>query len=250
MNTCIVKPKTWLGKILRSIDYNSSDSFYYLALLSAPVLLTAYRYFTEAQNFICWFPSLAVPGPGEVYAYLMEYFSFFVLMLAVPFAIAKKYRKDKLLRSLMGFANLKKNILWTLLVIVLLIIPVAYNASSMPAVQGEYPLPRFLLQDQKLMPVYLLGLLFLYYVPWEFFFRGFLLFGLKEKYGTTAAILIQTISSCLVHIDKPAAEMVGSIPFGIIFGIIAIRTKNIWVVVLLHASLGIFTEIFATFHGI
>ena len=236
--------KAWVRSILRSTGYDSASSFYYIVLISAPVLLTIYRYFTEAQNFMIYFPGLNGSVHGEVYAYLLEYLSFFILMLIFPLLISAFYGKSNVLISLLSFTNLRKNLLWALLAIAVIVIPSAYHASTLSPVLAEYPLPRALLQNQQLLPAYFTGLFFLYYLPWEFFFRGFLLFGLKDRYGTVPAILIQTISSCLVHIGKPTPEMIGSIPFGIIFGIIAIRSRNIWIVVLLHAALGIFTDLF------
>ncbi len=238
-----------MNKILPDGSFNSNDSYYYLVLLTAPVLLAIYRYFTEAQNFLVYFPELNSTLHGEVYAYLLEYFAFFILMLAIPFLLSVFYKKSRVLASLLGFTYLKKNFLWALLAVCVIVIPSAYHASTLPSVLVEYPLPRTLLQNQQLLPVYFLGLFFLYYLPWEFFFRGFLLFGLKDKYGTVPAILIQTISSSLVHIGKPTPELIGSIPFGIIFGIIAIRTKNLWIVVLMHAALGIFTDLFIIYQG-
>ncbi len=238
---------SWFASVMQSAGFNAADNFYYLVLLSAPVLLTIYRYFTEAQNFVEYFPSLGSTGQGEVYSYVLEYLAFFLLLFIIPFIVLKAYGKLQLVTSLFSLRNFRRHILGTVLTIVLLVIPSAYNSSFMPDVLAEYPLPRFLLQDQQLLPVYILALFFLYYVAWEFFFRGFLLFGLKDKYGAFPAVLIQTISSCLVHIDKPVAEIVGSIPFGILFGIIALRTKSIWVVVFIHAALGIFNDLFIIF---
>ncbi len=230
--------------ILHNTGYDSSENYFYILLLSAPVLLTVYRSFAEAQNFLIYFPGLNDIAHGDVYAYLLEYLSFFLLMLLAPLLIAVVSGKSSVLHSLFSFKGQRKNLLWALLAIAVIVIPSAYHASTLPSVQAEYPLPGTLMQDQQPLITYFLGLIFFYYLPWEFFFRGFLLFGLKERYGTVPAILIQTISSCLVHIGKPTPEIIGSIPFGIIFGIIAIRTKNIWIVVLLHAALGIFTDLF------
>ncbi|MCD4707522.1 MAG: CPBP family intramembrane metalloprotease [Candidatus Sabulitectum sp.] len=243
------KSRAWLESVLRSTGYNPADLFYYFVLISAPILLTIYRCCGEAQNFLVYLPALENSGQGEVYAYLLEYLFFFILMLAIPLLISTVYGKSDMLKSLFAFTGLRKNLLWSLLAILAVVLPSAYHASSIPSVFAEYPLPRTLLQNQQLLPAYFLGLFFLYYLPWEFFFRGFLLFSLKDKYGTIPAILIQTISSCLVHIGKPTPEIIGSIPFGIIFGIIAIRTKNIWIVVLLHAALGIFTDLFIIYQG-
>ncbi|MCK5035077.1 MAG: CPBP family intramembrane metalloprotease [Candidatus Sabulitectum sp.] len=241
--------KSRLMSILRSTGYDPSENYLYILLVSAPVLLTVYRYFAEAQNFLVYFPGLNDIAHGDVYAYLLEYLSFFLLMLLAPLLIAMVSGRSSVLHSLFSFRGQRKNLLWALFAIAVIVVPSAYHASTLPSVQAEYPLPGSLMQDQQPLIAYFLGLFFLYYLPWEFFFRGFLLFGLKEKYGTMPAILIQTISSCLVHIGKPTPEIIGSIPFGIIFGIIAIRTKNIWIVVLLHAALGIFTDLFIIYQG-
>ncbi|MBF0472368.1 MAG: CPBP family intramembrane metalloprotease, partial [Nitrospirae bacterium] len=61
------------------------------------------------------------------------------------------------------------------------------------------------------------------------------------------AILIETISSCLIHIGKPPGETIGSIIVGVIFGLIALRTKSIWYVFILHAVIGVLTDIFIIF---
>jgi len=238
------KYRNWIKGILAGVEYDSASNYYYILLVSAPILLTIYRCYTEAQNFMVYFPALGNIVNGEVYAYLLEYSSFFVLMLVIPVLMSLFSRRSGVLLSLFSLRGVKKNLLWVLATLAVVVIPSAYYASTLSTVLTEYPLPRVLLQNQQMLPVYFLGLFFLYYLPWEFFFRGFLLFGLKDKYGTPAAVLIQTISSCLVHIGKPTPEVIGSIPFGIIFGVIALRTKNIWIVVLLHAALGIFTDLF------
>ena len=100
------------------------------------------------------------------------------------------------------------------------------------------------MQDQSNLWIYEIAYVLLYYIAWEFFFRGFILFGLKTKFGAINAILIQTISSCLVHIGKPEGEIIGSIIVGVIFGVIVLRTRSIWYVVLLHAAIGVLTDLF------
>ena len=108
----------------------------------------------------------------------------------------------------------------------------------------EYPLAKSLLSDQSNLLLYQSAYIIFYYFGWEFFFRGFLLFGLKDRFGDINAILIQTISSCLIHIGKPEGEILGSIIIGILFGIIALRTRSIWYVFLIHAAIGVFLDLF------
>lgn len=72
-----------------------------------------------------------------------------------------------------------------------------------------------------------------YMFCWEFFFRGFLLFGLqKSRMGTWGAIVLQTIPFVLLHwspiqsASKPSPEILGSAIAGIVLGYFAIRTKS------------------------
>jgi membrane protease YdiL (CAAX protease family) len=83
-----------------------------------------------------------------------------------------------------------------------------------------------------------LTLYLVFYGCWEFFFRGFLLFGLRGTMTDWNAVLIQTTISALLHIGKPTAEIYGSIIGGIIWGILAIRTKSLWGIIVLHWLLG------------
>lgn len=76
-------------------------------------------------------------------------------------------------------------------------------------------------------------------VSWEFILRGFLLFGLKERFKE-GAILIQMMPFTLMHFGKPAAETFGCILSGIYFGYLAYRTESFWPAYFLH--LMIFTS--------
>ena len=67
----------------------------------------------------------------------------------------------------------------------------------------------------------------------EFMFRGFILFGLKEKYGD-GAIFIQMIPFAILHIGKPEIETIGCILSGTYFGYIALRTGSVWPAFLIH----------------
>jgi len=60
---------------------------------------------------------------------------------------------------------------------------------------------------------------------WEFLFRGFWLFGLARRYGTSA-IWIQAVPFALAHLGKPGIEAATAIFGGIAFGWIAYRTRS------------------------
>ncbi len=222
------------------LDFSSKDIHYYVILLSAPILLTIYRYHGYPENLLLISNFVL---PDEVAVRMHQFAYFFILMFILPALYVKLVMKKNLKDFGLSLGDVKigRNIL---ILIPLLVAPLIYIASKMPDVRSEYPLAKILLTDKTYLFVYELGYVIFYYIAWEFFFRGFLLFGLKDKYGASAAILIQTISSCLIHIGKPEGEIIGSIIVGIIFGVIALRTKSIWYVFALHIAIGIFTDIF------
>ena len=72
-----------------------------------------------------------------------------------------------------------------------------------------------------------------YMFCWEFFFRGFLLFGLqKSRLGAWGAVIVQALLFALLHwsyvpgASKPPVEVLSALPGGIILGILALRTRS------------------------
>ncbi len=229
--------------MLKTIDFRKSDIHYYVMLLSAPVLLTLYRYHGYPEYFFSYFPQFVNHPDGDLYARAWQFVVFFVLMFVVPVLYVKLVMKRPLSDFGFGLGDVKWGAKW-LIAIPVLVVPLIYISSKMPDVRSEYPLAKSLLTDQGHLMIYELGYVIFYYIAWEFFFRGFLLFGLKERFGAFNAVLIQTISSCLVHIDKPEGEIIGSIFIGVLFGMIALRSRSIWWVFLLHISIGVLTDLF------
>lgn len=229
--------------MLKTVDFQKSDVHYYVMLLSAPVLLTLYRYHGYPEYFFSYFPQFVNQPDGDLYARAWQFVVFFVLMFVVPVLYVKLVMKRPLSDFGFGLGDIKWGSKW-LITIPLLVVPLIYISSKMPDVRSEYPLAKSLMSDQSRLILYELGYIIFYYIAWEFFFRGFLLFGLKERFGAFNAVLIQTISSCLVHIDKPEGEIIGSIFIGVLFGMIALRSRSIWWVLLLHISIGVLTDLF------
>lgn len=72
-----------------------------------------------------------------------------------------------------------------------------------------------------------------YMFCWEFFFRGFLLFGLQKSWlRTWGAVIVQALLFMLLHwsivpdASKPFAEVLSAFPGGIILGVLALRTRS------------------------
>lgn len=129
--------------------------------------------------------------------------------------------------------------------VLLPVIAVAFllPAADMPDMQAVYPVDHNASRSVADFLPYAAGRILLFYVAWEFFFRGFLLFGLREALGDIPALLVSVMPSVLWHIGYPTGELYSSIAGGIIFAWLALRTGSILWPLLLHAGIGMVTDI-------
>lgn len=219
----------------------------YWLLLSAPILLTIYRYHGYPEYFQSYFPGLAGETNFELYSRFWQFGVFFLLLLVIPMISTRFFTNLNLSEMGLGIGNFKLGMKLVAFLVPLVILPIIYFAVDMPDIQSEYPLAKMIKDQHDLIFIYEFAYVIFYYIAWEFFFRGFLLFGLAPRVGVFNAVLIQTISSCLIHIGKPEGEIIGSIIVGILFGAIALRTRSIWYVFLLHATIGVLTDLLIIF---
>ena len=232
--------KSSIPQFLKQIDFDWRDIHTYVLLLSAPVLLTIYRYHAYPGYFL---PDFDFGLTADQNLHINQFIRFFGLLFVLP-VVYIKFAMHKNLKDFgISLGDVKTGLKILMVLIPVVVIAILF-ASNMPDVQSEYPLAKSLLQDQSHIAFYEIAYVIFYYIAWEFYFRGVLIFGLKDKFGAFSAILIQTISSCLVHIGKPEGEIIGAIIVGIIFGVIALRTRSIWYVFILHALIGVLTDLF------
>jgi membrane protease YdiL (CAAX protease family) len=123
-----------------------------------------------------------------------------------------------------------------LAVIIILGLPILYWASRMPSIAAYYTFTEF-------HPVRYSFEVAAALFAWEFIFRGFMLFGLKEKLGE-ASILVQMVPFVLLHFGKPEIEMVSTIIMGIYFGYVAYRSNSCWPAVIMHIYINITARVF------
>jgi membrane protease YdiL (CAAX protease family) len=83
-----------------------------------------------------------------------------------------------------------------------------------------------------------IGLFVIDMFVWEFFFRGFMLFGLEPAFGEMA-VYIQMIPFAIAHIGKPEIETLSSIAGGILIGYIARYCRSFWPAFVLHVIIGL-----------
>jgi len=95
-------------------------------------------------------------------------------------------------------------------------------------------------QATRILPV----MTFLDLIGWEFFFRGFILFGYERKFGVHA-LWLQAVPFALAHITKPAVETLSTIFGGFAFGWVAWRTRSFLYPFLIHWFVATFTILVA-----
>ncbi|UCD20004.1 MAG: CPBP family intramembrane metalloprotease [candidate division WOR-3 bacterium] len=122
---------------------------------------------------------------------------------------------------------LKDVIFLYLLFLVLLVI-----AFKFIGLKGVYPLSRRAGQSIGYFVIYQAVQLW-YMVGWEFFFRGFMLFGLERKFGRLS-ILIQAMAFGLAHFKKPQLEAYGAVIAGLFLGVLALRSRSFVPCIMLH----------------
>ena len=75
----------------------------------------------------------------------------------------------------------------------------------------------------------------IFMIGWEFLFRGFLLFGLREQMGE-AAVLLQMVPFVLVHASARTPETAAGIVSGIYFGYVCHKGGSFLPAVLMHTA--------------
>jgi hypothetical protein len=115
-----------------------------------------------------------------------------------------------------------------------LVIPAVLVASRLPGFAARYPLAPAAASSWSLFLAYEAAYA-LYFVAWEFTFRGFLLFGLYRRIGLPA-VYVLAVPFALVHLGKPEAEAFGSIVAAVALGYLALRARSFWWGAFLHAA--------------
>lgn len=126
---------------------------------------------------------------------------------------------------------------------VLVVLPVAYLASTTPAFLRTYPKYADAGQSLEQFLIWELAYGFQFFML-EFFFRGFFLFSLARYIGSLA-IFVMVVPYAMIHFGKPFAECVGSVFAGIALGTIALRTRSIWGGVAVHCAVAWSMDVFA-----
>jgi len=130
----------------------------------------------------------------------------------------------------------------------LFFIPVAalvLVVAASPEFQAKYPFYK-----EPKGPADFLVWEFLYIIQFfslEFFFRGFLVHGLKQRLGSLAAFAM-VAPYVMIHFNKPLYETIGAVVAGSVLGLLSLRTGSIAGGVAIHGAVAVMMDLAAMAH--
>jgi hypothetical protein len=211
-----------------------------ILLLSFTLLASFLSHRNLARRFSSDFP-----------AFLTYFASFFLLLFAAPLTyLLLAGQAAGLAPAGLGLriGNWKLGLLSCLLAIPLSAITLS-NSVRDPVIRGQYPFSKDAMATPLRFAAYEAAYILLYYLAWDFAFRGALQFSLAALLapglpGTIAAILVQTLLSTVYHLGHPDSEIWGAFAVGLIFGAIAAATGSFLYSFAIHAIVGVGNDVF------
>ncbi len=213
-------------------------------LLVTPFILAAYALYGSPSFFRRSLAALlGARASSPLSPDFYNFFAAFVALFVVPTLLIRRLFREKLSDYGLQRGDQKYGFLSVAVLFPLISLLLVLPSASLPSFERAYPLFRHL---KGVSPQFLLyaAAFALYYFGFEFFFRGFMLFGLRGQFGDFYSLLVQAIPTCLIHIGKPEGEVFASILSAFLFGYIALRTRSIWYVFLLHWLIGVSLNLF------
>jgi len=207
------------------------------ALALAPILPTLNWYFARSDAIgllgrsSAW---LRVSGPEL--SGLVAFGATFALLGVVPALLARPIYGRRAWQLGLGHGDARTG-LPLLGLGAAIAIAVAYASRTSPALTATYPLGSPTLAWQSWIP-HIVGY-GLYYLGFEYFFRGFLLLGLSPRLGPVAANVLQAGIVTMAHLGKPGIELAAAFPASLLFGWLALRTGSIWYPLGIHWVVGV-----------
>ncbi len=207
-----------------------------IVLLSSTVLMLVWKHFGSADFYNQHLANHVSVGDAQSMSAIFQFVSSLVWLGLIPAAIIKCVFREKLSDYGLQVGD-RKLTLRFLIVGTPIFLVGAMLASRDPILQDFFPINK---QAGAATPFALHALTYaLFYLGWEFHFRGFVQFGLTDSMGRANAILVQTMASALLHIGQPTTETFAAIGGGLIWGWFAARSKSILSGLVQHMVLGI-----------
>jgi len=168
--------------------------------------------------------------------------------IVIPFFVVKVVLRERLVDFGLGIKNAASG--WPIYAaMAVVMLPIVFGASKTVAFLNKYPFFR-LAPGETIPPEFWKWeiLYALQFVGLEFFFRGFMIHGLKHRFGS-AAVLVMVTPYCMIHFGKPMAETFAAIAAGLVLGVMSLKTGTIWLGAALHIMVAWTMDALALYRG-
>ena len=214
-----------------------------VVVLVATFVSVTWKYYGSATFYLeTLSPWVSFGGDEQLNAALYVFFSAFILLGLIPLLVIRLVFREPLSAYGLQWGDARFGVK-AIAVIAPVMILLGYVSASRPDFLAQYPVNPAAGRSAADFLQHALFYLF-FYLGWEFCFRGFVQFGLRDSLGDWNAILVQTALSCVLHIGKPAGEIYGAIFGALLWGVLAFRSRSLMSPVLTHWLLGLSLDFF------
>lgn len=238
----------------RAASHSGWDIKVPVVLVTVAISLTLLRYVgmtDESERMCVWLDALGLtdlaqslkvwlndPEDKRLHRLTFWACTTFVVYVLLPVLVIRFLFREKLSDYGLKLRGALSD--WWLYVLMFAIIgPLLFIVSEHAAFQKTYPFfkpPA----DQPLWPKFwrwelMYGLQFM---ALEIFFRGFVVHGLKHRFGIHS-IYVMMVPYCMIHFGKPMLETFGAILAGIALGFMSLKTRSIWLGAAIHISVAL-----------
>jgi membrane protease YdiL (CAAX protease family) len=175
-------------------------------------------------------------------AALFMFATAFILLGALPVVLIRRVFHEPLSAYGISWGDWKAGLAGVAIFVPLIGVLLLYPASQTSEIRAFYPFAREAGTSWESFALLEFSRVALFYTAWEFFFRGFMLYGLREQFGAWQALCIQVVPQCLWHVGMPTGELLSSIAGGVLFALMTLRTGSIVWALILHCFIGICTD--------
>lgn len=246
---------------LRSLQENVSkiDLKVILVCLTVAFSLTCTRYLGDAQFLIAVLHDLNLTGWAQgmnnilqqhanAQLYQLIYWAVVVIFFyfVFPACIILFVFKESLCDYGLQLKNASKGYPLYLGMLAIMV-PLVFYFSGAESFLERYPFYTVTKQE-SLFPNFFVWevFYFLQFLALEFFFRGFILHGTKQRFGFYA-IFVMVIPYCMIHFGKPMVETIAAIIAGVVLGYLSLKSKSIWLGVMIHCSVALTMDLCALY---
>lgn len=237
------------GAEMRAADGERFDYRPLVVLATSAVVLTMIEYFGDRNTYHVFMLKHARAFTAHPLYNLSQYayWSGFrvVFYVLLPWTVVLLMPGERIRDYGLNVAGIKQH-LWVYVLLFAIILPPLVMVSYTAPFQKTYPF--YKLAARSWSDFFAWEALYsLQFFALEVFFRGFMIHPLKRALGSHA-IFVMAVPYCMIHYNKPLAEVLGAIVAGTILGTLSLRTRSIWCGVLVHVTVAVTMDSLSIHH--